>query len=363
MSSDGDSAGISVVDTRHPYLASVHGIPAEVVARLAKSRVCDVQSLLAWPEAELCRVTDLDRATVRAACAAVHSQYAARRQSAVDIDAAAAALSHSTLQCRYPNAALRERSPQALCGARPGDLVELVGVPSSGKTQVCLTAAASVASAGRGVVLLDSSAALDVERVYDILRACGLDEETASLSLKNILVIPVGTLAAAEAALTALVNDIMTVKAMWGALERGEDQSREKDDAWLACDLLADVGLIVFDSPSSLLSPALGCKWSDGWTGYASSNHISCFVRRLAVLTNAPVLMTNRRVKGGRDSEQQRAALGRSWSYVPDVRVYLEPHTSEGGRQGLFLSRRIQSKRERVSSATLLCVDACGVGS
>jgi RAD51-like protein 3 len=369
MDPDGDHGEGHRSQGQRPPLSSVPGIDQFVVLKLAEARVADVHSLLAWPETELCKAAGLDRAALRAACTAVHARYAARRQCAADIyasvNAASAAVSATPVhRDRFPNPQLRNRSPLALCGARPGDIVELVGLPCSGKTQLCLTAAAAVASSGRGVVLLDSTSALSVDRIDSILSACGLDRSIIGNALDRVITIPVGTLAAAEVALTALTNDILAVKAMWIALGLGGHADTTMDDAALICAALADVGLIVFDSPASLLAPVLGWKWSDGWTGYASSNQISGFLRRLSTLTHAPVLMTNRQAKGDRDSDQQRAALGRSWSHVPDVRVYLEarsPAEDDDDHSTLFVNRQIQFKRTRTCSSTLLQIDAMGV--
>jgi hypothetical protein len=345
---------------RHPQLAAVPGISKPVLAALAKSRVTLVQHLLAWPEAELARHSGLSQGVLRAACTAVHAAFAARCRTASD----ERALDGATGNVRYASAMLEARGPAALTGAREAELVELVGLPGSGKTQLCLTAAAAAASSGKGVVLFDTSAALSVDRIVDILAACDVSPRGINDALRRTLVIPVGTLAEAGQALSRLVDDVLTVRAAGRTAGRanGQASSDGQDANVSATAILRDVGLIVFDSPAALLAPVLGWRWPDGWTGYACSNEIATRLRALANLTRARVLTTNRQVRAEQEGDL-RAALGRSWAHVCDVRLFLEEERA--GADGdaepgvlRIVQRRTSSRRGPVEPVTMQVTQA-----
>jgi hypothetical protein len=326
---------------RHPQLAAVPGISKPVLAALAKSRVTLVQHLLAWPEAELARHSGLSQGVLRAACTAVHAAFAARCRTASD-----------------------ERALDGATGNREAELVELVGLPGSGKTQLCLTAAAAAASSGKGVVLFDTSAALSVDRIVDILAACDVSPRGINDALRRTLVIPVGTLAEAGQALSRLVDDVLTVRAAGRTAggANGRASSDCQDANVSATAILRDVGLIVFDSPAALLAPVLGWRWPDGWTGYACSNEIATRLRALANLTRARVLTTNRQVRAEQEGDL-RAALGRSWAHVCDVRLFLEEERAgaDGDAEPGVLrvvQRRTSSRRGPVEPVTMQVTQA-----
>lgn len=347
-------------DPRRPTLSSVPGIDASVVAVLAKARVSLVQHLLAWPEADLARNTGLSRSAIRQACAAVHSCYAARGEVASDMRTAAIAKANLLERRVYRPSALQARSVSTLFDARPGDLIEFVGVSGSGKTQLCLSVAAAALACGQGVVLLDTSSGLSIERIASVIKACDGSDDDVNDALQRVLVVPVGTLSKTQEALSALVEDCLSVKALYRPGKRIAGSNSDDEHAAAAA-VLSNLGMIVFDSPAAVLAPALGWRWPDGWSGFASSNEVSRSLRSLARITDAVVVMTNRQARSDRKSEY-RPALGRSWAHVADGRIFLEEVASSFEQTGVLQTVcRAITKRAGLSEPFLLQVDDLGV--
>lgn len=304
--------------SRLPRLDSVPGISASALASLAAARVTLVQHLLAWPETELVRQTDLSAEELRVCFRAVYAAFVPRARLASE----ELAIAERARDCRYAQAigsALFD-----LTGAGDGDLVDVIGGPGSGKTQLCLTVAAIAAAAGKGVVLFDTNAALSVRRIATILEARKVATDETETACGRIIHIPVATLTDAEAALSRLSDDICVANTIAPMRMTLQPCSGSVGGARVNVqNILSNIGLIVFDSVASLLSPALGHKRPDGWDGYACSNSLATHFRSLARMTRATFLVTNRRL--GRDGDCEHiGALGRSWAQVCDAKVYLE---------------------------------------
>lgn len=342
--------------TRLPRLDSVPGISASALASLAAARVTLVQHLLAWPESELVRQTDLSEEELRVCFRAVYAAFVPRVRFASE-------------ELAVVEQARGGRSAQAIAGALfdltaavDGDLVDVIGAPGSGKTQLCLTVAAIAAAAGKGVVLFDTNAALSVRRVAAILEARKVSAKEAEKACGRIIHIPVATLADAESALSRLSDDICVAKTIAPASMTLQSCSGSVDGKSVNVqDILADVGVIVFDSVASLLSPALGHRRPDGWDGYACSNSLAAHFRSLARMTRATLLVTNRRL--GRDGDSEcKGALGRSWAHVCDAKVYLEEVDKDDVDDvddfGVALELKIRIKRAAARSAALPSKDA-----
>jgi RAD51-like protein 3 len=309
-------------DARLPRLEDVVGISEHAVAALTKARVTLVQHLLALPAADLARRTGLSQVDLRTCFIAVHVAFVPRVRVAADEVTSTGGPSQSA----HLRSTLSAATVFSLTGALESDLVDIIGPSGSGKTQLCLTAAAAVAASGRSVILFDTSAALSVCRIVDMLEACHASAADVDACLRRIVHVPVATVGEAETALQRLADDVrlasvtppttLTLRLSTRVCSAVEVDMQA---------VLSSVGLIVFDSIAALLAPVLGRKWSDGWTGFACSNVLARHLRQLADLTKATVLITNRQVKlEGRGDDLQRGALGRSWSHVSNVKVFLK---------------------------------------
>lgn len=297
----------SQTDNLSPLLATVSGIDRSVLSVLADARVTKVQHFLAWPAAELAKKTDLPISTIKQISAAVHARFGSKSTTALQER-------RFHRQCFGTPSALT-----SLTGAKEGDIVELVGSPGCGKTQHALALVASVAASGKGAVVIDSSAAISTGRIAQILASSGLAPSDVGSAMNRILILPAGTVEQCERVLAALIDDRLTVLSM-----------SVKTCANLTSPSMAvvrDLGLVVVDSGAALIAPTLGWRWKDGWSGVACSNTLSNHIRTLADLTQATVVLTNRLAR--KESDELRAALGRSWVYLCDTRIYLEVENNE----------------------------------
>ncbi|XP_044481837.1 DNA repair protein RAD51 homolog 4-like isoform X4 [Mangifera indica] len=150
-------------------------------------------------------------------------------------------------------------------GLREGQLTELVGPSSSGKTQFCLQTAANVAVKNMGyVVYLDTGNSFSAQRIAHFV---GQITDSAFIQM-----------------------------------DRGEYRVR----------------LLIVDSISSLITPVLGGSGSQGRALMISAGFL---LKKLAHEHNLAVLVTNHTVGG--DGGVPKPALGESWKSVPHVRLFL----------------------------------------
>ena len=75
---------------------------------------------------------------------------------------------------RFVPCGYREIDDMLEGGIREGQVTELYGASGSGKTQICLTAAAMTVSRGEGVVYMDTGNSFSARRVGEMLRRLGL---------------------------------------------------------------------------------------------------------------------------------------------------------------------------------------------
>ncbi|KAF5447026.1 hypothetical protein F2P56_032608 [Juglans regia] len=158
-------------------------------------------------------------------------------------------------------------------GLRMGQLTELVGASSSGKTQVCLLATSNVAKKHMGgVVYLDTGNSFSPQRVIDFIR-------------QN-----------SDPAIDQLEVNLRS------QMQKGDCQVR----------------LLIVDSISSLVTPILGGGGSQGHALMASAGFL---LKKLAHEHNLVVLVTNHTVGG--EGGISKPALGESWKSIPHVRLRL----------------------------------------
>ncbi|KAK0572180.1 hypothetical protein LWI29_027440 [Acer saccharum] len=188
-------------------------------------------------------------------------------------------------------------------GFREGQLTELVGPSSSGKTQCCLQAAANVAVKHMGrVVYLDTGNAFSPQRIAHSM------EQISDLHFKQakdkIL----------QKAMSSIVcHSVFDIFAMFDLLFQLECDLRSQIDNR---DYL--VRLLIVDSISSLITPVLGGIGSQGRALMISAGYL---LKKLAHEHNIAVLVTNHTVGG--DGGFCKPALGESWKSIPHVRLLL----------------------------------------
>eukprot|EP00903_Cladosiphon_okamuranus_P012947 g12088.t1 len=195
-------------------------------------------------------------------------------------------------------------------------VVEVVGRSSSGKTQLCLTAAVAAASHGIGVLYLDTANGCNVRRMQQIARARYADAN--------------GDMTARQ--MDALLDKLRVVRAfdistVMSALVAYIDGTTEGGPAGV----YSKCRLVILDSVTAVVSPLLGgVKNPAGHGLMASLGHL---LNRAASQCSACVLVANSTVasRGTNEAEGPRAALGTTWEGVPSIRVALADCPGGGG--------------------------------
>lgn len=182
---------------------------------------------------------------------------------------------------------------------REGFVTELVGPSSSGKTQVCLQAAASVAKgfAGR-VVFIDSGNSFSAPRIAHLVNQASSSalkqesNEALHIVMKNIWCYP--------------VFDIFS---LFDVLHQLELKLKHQE---------CSVRLLIVDSFSSLIIPLLG---GSGTYGHALMVSAGNLLKKVVHEYSLCVLVTNHMVAGEWGSA--KPALGESWKSIPHARLLL----------------------------------------
>ncbi|NXN32765.1 RA51D protein, partial [Nycticryphes semicollaris] len=189
-------------------------------------------------------------------------------------------------------------------GLYTGEMMELMGAPGSGKTQVCLGMAATVSlSLKQHLLFLDSTGGFTASRLYQILRAWAEAEEEQA-ALQRIQVVRV-----------------FNIYEMLRALQELRDR--------LSQQIVSSMGplkMVVIDSVSAVVYPLLGGKQSEG---LAIMMQLARELKTLAKDFSLAVVVTNQ-VTRDSSTGALKPALGRSWSFVPSTRVLLESKEATG---------------------------------
>ncbi|KAM7522247.1 hypothetical protein LguiA_012149 [Lonicera macranthoides] len=184
-------------------------------------------------------------------------------------------------------------------GLREGHLTELVGPSSSGKTQVCLQAASSIAKRYSGsVVFVDTGNSLSPKRVAQIISQISdpADEEVNKVLervMKNIV-----------------CHGVFNIFTLLDVLNQLKSNFKSQ--------ISFQVRLLIVDSISSLITPILG---GSGAHGHALMISAGFLLKELAHEHNLAIIVTNHMVGG--EGGNLKPALGESWKSIPHVRLRL----------------------------------------
>ncbi|KAG7035430.1 DNA repair protein RAD51-like 4, partial [Cucurbita argyrosperma subsp. argyrosperma] len=188
-------------------------------------------------------------------------------------------------------------------GLREGQLTEIVGPSSSGKTQVCLRAASNVATNYNAKVFY-----LDTGNSFSPQRISGFVNWKSGPSIartgQNMLQQVMSSISCHS------VYDIFTFFDVLHQLEFNLRSQTCKGDR--------RVQLLIVDSISSLITPILGGSSSQGHALMVSAGSL---LKKIAHEYNIAVLVINHTVGGDRGTS--KPALGESWKSVPHVRLQL----------------------------------------
>ncbi|POI31239.1 hypothetical protein CIB84_005010 [Bambusicola thoracicus] len=136
-------------------------------------------------------------------------------------------------------------------GLYTGEVTEVAGAPGSGKTQVCLSIAASVSLGLRQhVFFLDSTGGFTASRLYQMLQARVEDKEEQASSVFFLLL---------EALQRVQVIRVFDVYEMLRALHEVRDCLSQQVES-----SAGPLKAVLIDSVSAVLSPLLGGRQSEG---------------------------------------------------------------------------------------------------
>ncbi|XP_003797244.1 DNA repair protein RAD51 homolog 4 [Otolemur garnettii] len=184
-------------------------------------------------------------------------------------------------------------------GLYTGEVTEIVGGPGSGKTQICLCVAANVAHGlQQNVLYIDSNGGLTASRLLQLLEARTQDEEEQARALQRIQV--------------AHAFDIFQMLNVLQDLRSTVAQQVTSSSG--------TVKVVVVDSVTAVVSPLLGGQQREG---LALMMQLARELKTLARDLGTAVVVTNHMTRD-RDSGRLKPALGRSWSFVPSTRLFLD---------------------------------------
>ncbi|KAJ4772214.1 DNA repair protein RAD51 [Rhynchospora pubera] len=192
-------------------------------------------------------------------------------------------------------------------GLRQGQVTEIVGPSSSGKTQVCLSSATHVVDRNFGMVLyLDTSNSFSPFRISCFVNQLhpSLPKELKETSLQTIMS-------------NIYCQSVFDIFALLDLLHHVE--TTLKHTVKLGGSKLC---LLIVDSVSSVIAPVIGGKNSQGWCMMAS---VGVLLKRIAYEHNIAVLVTNHMVGG--ENGTLKPALGESWKGIPHIRLLLSHGT------------------------------------
>ncbi|KAJ3694229.1 hypothetical protein LUZ60_009709 [Juncus effusus] len=190
-------------------------------------------------------------------------------------------------------------------GLREGQLTEIAGPSSSGKTQVCLHSAVNIVDKQYGYVLyLDTCNSFSSKRISQFIGQLSPSvEEANERRLERIM----------SNIHCQMVFDVFALLDFLNQLELGLKHNKEKIEG---CN--SKLCLLIIDSISSLVAPILGGKNSHGRSILAT---IGIMLKQLAHEHNIAILVTNYMV--GAEMGSLKPALGESWKIIPHLRILI----------------------------------------
>lgn len=212
---------------------------------------------------------------------------------------------------------------------------------ASGKTQLChqLCVQASLVR-GEDVVYVDTCGAFAPTRLLAMALAAGLHGD--------------------QAVIDCLAGRVRR----WGASTLDElADTLQAIDVEITSAAMPNIGLVIVDCLASLLAPLLGA----GPLAHARMLDVARQLRSLALTHNLLVIVTNNTVSSFEPNGAIKPALGRTWSYVPDVRILLSNLTKQGqapGEEGAreqLVARLLRSTHAPVDFETRLVLSEAGV--
>ncbi|XP_078081217.1 DNA repair protein RAD51 homolog 4 [Mustelus asterias] len=220
-------------------------------------------------------------------------------------------------------------------GLYTGEVTEFVGAPGCGKTQVCLSLAVNISCALKQKVLyIDSTGGLTASRLLQLIQKQVDSVEGQSEALQRI--------------------EVLRVFEVFRLLDALQDLRMSFTQQVTGA--RASVKAVVIDSVTAVLSSILGGQLLEGMSLMMQlARELKTLARELGVA----VVVTNCVVqdRGG----GVKPALGRSWSYVPNVRVLLQRRTDGAAPHSIRRTATIlKSSRQPTRKSAEFDITSCG---
>ncbi|KAH3760615.1 DNA repair protein RAD51D [Pelomyxa schiedti] len=329
---------------RASRLAANLGAPDDVVQALEASRVFSYEDLLVLPEVTLRKFS------------AAQKQWVLEAQRSARTQLSGCVLTGLELFLEDSRRDVLSTGIPLLDGLLPGGLAtgqvtEIIGGSPSGKTQLCLSIAQTVAASRRTVMFIDTQNNFNSTRLDEIR------EYSSSKRNGTCLAADGSTYVDSTGAETSLAPEdpvVSMCKVLTGiicvrALDAGTlSQTLFALDSKLGshqcpCSLKS-IRLVILDCISPLLSPLLGGHHTGG---HALMCDLGQAMKRIAVQHNIAFLVTNYTVTG---PGEPKPALAESWRSIADNRLYL-------------ITEPLPPTHQRMTVTLLKCIEApykCG---
>ena len=212
-------------------------------------------------------------------------------------------------------------------GLYSGELIELEGEVASGKTQICLAAAATTAMNGHRVLYIDTSGSFCPNRILG-LTGLDADEELDPAQIEFLSLIA--------------VKEVFDIHGLVELLDSTYHTFVSSSDPSVHLP-----HLIIVDSLAAVAQPALSSQHAQG---HALLSYVGRILGRIAHECALATMVTNFTLPNRQDGAA-KPALGVSWSGVPSTRLWFRRDPSA---EGLIDVTIVKSNRLAVGLNTAL---------
>ncbi|XP_022086370.1 DNA repair protein RAD51 homolog 4-like [Acanthaster planci] len=228
-------------------------------------------------------------------------------------------------------------------GLYTSELTEVTGGPATGKTQLCMTAAANItAAAQQNVLYIDTNGGFSSQRLQDVMAVRGHSDKVMAAAFQRL-----------RCTRTFDLFELLSL------LEITKSSIDSRSDPFYE-----SLKLITVDSLTAVVSPLLGGQQTEG---HGLMMHLARSLKALAVEYSVAILLTNNQVRG--DGTQRKPALGRTWSHVPHCRLLLTHDRSDDAslqtpsHQIRREAKLIKSGRQPINVSCTFKIDDAGICS
>lgn len=229
-------------------------------------------------------------------------------------------------------------------GFLTGNVYELCGLSGSGKTQLCLTVATSIASRQKTVHFIDTKLDFSGKRVHSILESKELDEEVIGSTMEKILVTRVNSFSELYSFLYHLKNELV----------------REP----------GSIRMIIIESLPAIFLQHMGNNKMDS---LGLLNCLSSLMNYIAHELYVAIIVVNLASKWVEEEAAPltedgdttpivphvdiKPVLGKYWIHVPNTRLYLE-HCGDSNERKISV---IKSTYLPLGKSCVVCISKNGV--